>query len=896
MGLARIWPHGLLRCLVALDPAKKAGAKTRFFQDGEEHDAWAKTRCAEGWDVYGATAGYAGQKRTAANVGAVKAFWADLDCGEGRDYPDQSTALKALVEWHQSTGFPFPTILINSGYGLHAYWLLDAPVDPARWKATAERFKGYLAATGLRADPSRTADIASIMRYPGTINFKQGRQRPVTVIRSANETISIEEFERHLPVTGLPARAGAPLPMKSEFTVEVQYPPAEPGPILKNCAQVRQVAETRGKVSEPLWRAGLSVALRCVGGDDLIHAWSAGHPEYDPAETRAKAERTGGPATCAHFEGLNPMPCMECPKRGKLTSPILFGTLAPAAEAPPSRDLNDTVRLSEVGPFRVTDQGIRVGIRNEQNEVVEWEGVTRCPLWVRRVQESAAHTVGDNNTTAHVIEWVTSGGEHKEARLQAADLYEPKAFIRWCANQNLMSEIIDLKQLVIFMTGYIYEIIKRQQVQKFYDHLGWYKDGFVMGSVIVGPEGPRPARVQSTSPIAKLTPSGSAEEWGKAAAILGRPEYYAQAFPMLASFGSPLLNYLTHKNAAVLSLVGESGRGKSVSAQFALSIWGLPRHLFQPATATEKAVEVQIACNQHVPFLLDEISNLKPSRIGNFVLSVVNGSGRSSLTQGREFRDGGEWANVVMVTTNQAIKEFDPVDIADQHHQRILEVHVDTAIRGDHAEQLISAGNNNPGAAGMAYIQFVQQNAGAIPGMFEAAEKYLCTRFKLPSENRFCIWLLAASLVGGQLARQCGLIAFDPIKVVDIVAALHSGMAMGAPRDEIRFPNELAAWMASHRGDICFWPGHSKAPPVDIPRKVLARYDASRDVLIIPAAVLREFLHETGMSMTNLKKWLKANGVTTTAAALAPQLPPVWAHHVTLKKLGLKMNDGTQED
>ena len=60
----------------------------------------------------------------------------------------------------------------RSGNGLHVYWPLDRLLSPDEWRAGALRLKLACKAHGLNADESRTTDISSILRPPGTHNRK----------------------------------------------------------------------------------------------------------------------------------------------------------------------------------------------------------------------------------------------------------------------------------------------------------------------------------------------------------------------------------------------------------------------------------------------------------------------------------------------------------------------------------------------------------------------------------------------------------------------------------------------------------------------------------------------------------------------------------------------------
>lgn len=162
----------------------------RNFTPKEEATAaeMAKKLSDSGEEIYFAPAHYAtSENRTQSNAVGAHAFWIDIDCGEkkaaeGKGYADIGQARVALDAACRESGIPKPNILINSGNGIHAYWSLAEFVPKEKWQAFARKFKAILAKLGFRADPSRTADIASVLRIPGTQNHKYEPAKPVTVL------------------------------------------------------------------------------------------------------------------------------------------------------------------------------------------------------------------------------------------------------------------------------------------------------------------------------------------------------------------------------------------------------------------------------------------------------------------------------------------------------------------------------------------------------------------------------------------------------------------------------------------------------------------------------------------------------------------------------------------
>ena len=149
-----------------------------------------------GVDAYFACAEYkTTDSRTAANVSGAYAFWADIDCGEakaasGKGYLTEADALVAVKKFCTDAALPMPTHIVSSGSGLHIYWVLDSVTDRETWQMYAGKLKTITKALGFLADDSRTSDIASVLRIPGTLNFKYEPPKPVTQLQGIDTFIS----------------------------------------------------------------------------------------------------------------------------------------------------------------------------------------------------------------------------------------------------------------------------------------------------------------------------------------------------------------------------------------------------------------------------------------------------------------------------------------------------------------------------------------------------------------------------------------------------------------------------------------------------------------------------------------------------------------------------------
>lgn len=138
-----------------------------FTRDPGDIEAFCRRRDADGWGVYFGvcTRGDLRNERGAisgakTNVAECPALWVDIDCAKQGIGGDE--AIRAL----EFLPFP-PSIIVNSGGGLHAYWVLEEATDQFEAVEAACRQLAYV----LAGDTS-CAEVARILRLPGTANSK----------------------------------------------------------------------------------------------------------------------------------------------------------------------------------------------------------------------------------------------------------------------------------------------------------------------------------------------------------------------------------------------------------------------------------------------------------------------------------------------------------------------------------------------------------------------------------------------------------------------------------------------------------------------------------------------------------------------------------------------------
>lgn len=161
------------------------------------------------YEVYYGVLPRIGESGKAVDVPAAACLWCDIDGGMDGVEGAQALLDKAV----QSGRLPAPHFVVCSGGGLHVYWRLASPVALSD-DETRRRFKDLLKRLCLaiggdsysaHADTSR-ADVASILRVPGTFNRKREQvPRAVSLLPSAPTTPhTLTWWKAYLPALPAP--------------------------------------------------------------------------------------------------------------------------------------------------------------------------------------------------------------------------------------------------------------------------------------------------------------------------------------------------------------------------------------------------------------------------------------------------------------------------------------------------------------------------------------------------------------------------------------------------------------------------------------------------------------------------------------------------------------------
>lgn len=718
------------------------------------------------------------QVRTHKNVRALKSFWMDLDVEPGNEkkFGSQAEAIEALVDFCQSTNLPIPMV-ISSGGGVHIYWTLTDEIIPEAWKPTAEGLKLLCVKYGFRTDPACTSDSARVLRPVGTWNRKLATPTPVECVAKASAsdfgTIKLL-VDAALRASGIklpdPIR---PVEAKDEvlnqaFAVKRDFPLCSGHKVAEKCAQLRKMRDTRGNISEPHWYAGIQLLCHAVEGDALIHQWSNGYANYSAEETERKiAQIRGqalGPSLCTTFETRNPGGCDGCPFKGKISSPAQLGTEVQSAPAPVIQVevANVVTEVTLPPPPLPFTRGAGGGI------YIEEEGITHKIYEYDAFPTELAY---DEQLGYETMRWRHHLPQEgwKECVLQSSLLARPADFTAKLIDNHIQPLIKG--KFVMFADSYIRKLRADTKLRQLFKSQGWKKDEteFVLGDKLYRQDEIVQAGF-SHGVGGFLTPfssKGSLDKWRTLTSALDYPGFEAHAFMLLLAFAAPLVK-LAGIEGCTVNALGASGIGKSTMAQFMTSVYGTPKGSWVGRDDTELARMQRLGAHNSLPVYMDEATTIAPKALRDLIYAIPTGKNRTSMRQDYSARPGAEWCTIFITSANNSLQS--KLQLENQNPEaeglRLFEFQFPRiAAFGPVSKLVPEVIQDNFGVAGPAYINFLVKHRDEIKADLRRVLADAGTDFAMEDKERFWAWTVALALHGGALARQAGVIDFDPERI-----------------------------------------------------------------------------------------------------------------------------------
>ena len=705
--------------------------------------------------------------RKVTNVKSLSSFYLDLDCGVGKEYENQNEAFKDLKRFLKETGIPKP-MLINSGNGIHVYWVLTESVSYEEWYPVALGLKSMCTQHNLLADSSVPADAARVLRVPGTHNHKRGEKKPGGFFGTGEfREVNFIEFASLVGASSITP----PMKVDNEESAFVEAMKANSEYSFRNilaktvqgngCEQLKNIIENQQDISEPLWRAGLSIATFCNDSEKAVHKMSQGHPEYSKRLTEDKAKLIKGPYLCSSFAEQNIELCTNCKHWNKISSPIVLGKAIKRATSEQS-EIKGIPKYPKPY-FRGENGGVYVDFKTADGEM-EQKMIYQNDLYVvKRVMDVE---VGE----AIVMRLHLPQDGAREFTVPLTAVTSKEELRKHLSMQGIA--VLRMDEIMAYTTTWVTQLQAKSVAEQARRQFGWVGDdfeGFVLGSEEITPKEVKfnPPSTPTASLFPSFEPRGTLEDWKDTVNFYNRESFELHQFVVGTSFGSPLMSFSPVNCAALHIYSKESGVGKTTAMIAGASVWGNPEDLIMHERDTYNTKMNRGEIYHNLPMYMDELTNTSGKELSNLAYQLTGGKqrGRMSASSNVERHRGEAWKLLAVTTGNTSMVERISIIKAmpKAEAQRILEcrvskMHFETK---EETDIFSSCLQNNYGHAGKIYIRHVMENKEEVKKVIKQVQEKVDLKAGLTAENRFWSILVTCTLSGLILAKRCGLIDYD---------------------------------------------------------------------------------------------------------------------------------------
>lgn len=801
----------------ALRIIKKPDARNIIYTSIDELVEDAVQYSAAGWNVYYATVGLgAADNAKAENAVAKKEFYIDVDCGPDKPFKTKGDGMQALRQFCLDVHLPRPTI-IDSGNGVHAHWLFAQAVPVHEWKEAAESLKALCASKNFYVDSDCTADIVRVLRIPDTVNTKGNH----TVKQLTGNKLHLFEDLREIINASLPQDAN--LFKKARALTQSAGGVSEVAKLIasnktskfetiwvksvkgEGCAQIKHAIENADSLSEPIWRASLSIAQYCEDRDWAIHELSKDHPGYDAQETEQKAALIKGPYTCETFQGSDTASlCAGCPHAGKITSPIQLG--AEFKEAAPE-DNKVTVGKQEFeipsypNPFfRGAHGGIYMYVKTQDDEGGR-RGEMIYPHDLYAYKRMRDPQLGD-------VVWLRHHMPNNDTR----DFCLPQSCIGALdkLREGVSKEGVTifhnkhLQSLQLFLALQIQELQFKEKANDMRTRFGWTQENtFVIGNREYTRDGVRftPIAKSLEDLVRHLTPKGTPEAWKSVIAQYENEAFDMHAFGVLCGFGSVLMKLSPESGGVVNFYSKKSGTGKTTILRAANSIFGDPMGLMKDARDTQLTKVHRMGVMNGMINTLDEMTNTHPEEVSNLLYGCTQGRGRDRMQSNAnaERHNSITWDAASLWSGNTSIEDCLSLIKVDPQGElaRVIEIHLLTPVPSDvlETQKIFNSLNDNYGHAGDVFMRYVIPHLEEVTQIWEKTRDKIYSMHTWTQTERYKLNVVICAMAAGVITNALGLTNFNLGRITKKIADRVQSAAEDLRNNSVKATETIAAFV-----------------------------------------------------------------------------------------------------
>ena len=894
-------PRQGVYCVTGINPSNKK-ANNRFAETLDEALNIVEKLKEQQQNVYVALGTFDGYSRKAENCLFYRTFFIDLDCGVEKaeveeGYLTKEDAIHALEGFVENNDMP-PPVVVDSGTGIHAYWMLDEDVPIADYLPYAEKWKS-LVLDQLLADPSVMADAARIMRCPDTLNYKTDPPSPSKVLSEEINEYSFAAFKEFLGEVelsekdilakvskGLDEETRRMLGMDNYvYTFEELALKSLEG---RGCGQIQYMLENPQTVPRDQWAAGLTVAVKCADGETAIHKMSEDYEGYDYNETEKTAHSFDGTRTCDWFAANYPAQCEGCQYRGRIKAPILLGREFKAAASANKEDaVWETPSAEKVPLFpeflRPYIRGVNGGIYAESAPKTDKKGNTTQDdpvLILTHDLYPIRRLYSPLDGECLMMRLLLPNDAPREFLLPMKNVYSQEEFKRAMASNGVIYRPAHLPLLTDYIVKWDQYMINYGKADIMRMQMGWTEDpisehwdkrSFVLGNREITHTGE--VINAPMSPFVKglsrhLIPVGSYEKWKTAANMLNQPGLEPHAFGMLCGFGSPLMCYTSTSGVSVC-FTGRSGNAKTGAMYAGLSVYGNPKDL-SVFEATENALTQRYLGLHNLMFGLDEVGNKEPKAVSQTIHKVSHGKAKirmqASVNAEREHEMVASL--ICMLTSNEALyNRLEELKASpDGEAARLVEFIIGKPSilegegGGEMGRQIFDTFRTNFGHAIVPFIQHLYKLGDTwIRERMEYWRAKFIADFGEDNSYRFYENLILSTFTSGDIANDAGIVSFDLERIYkDIVGRMLFIRKNIITVNKIDFPSILGDFILQNLPNtLVIRDGHMTYEPRG---QLVARSVSDDNLYQVSKTKFKQYLRERRINEAEFEHDMKERG------------------------------------
>jgi hypothetical protein len=639
--------------------------------------------------------GSAGRDQDIQQIGCI---WADLD------YKHAKGGAIEVVE--RIRDFPLrPSVVINSGYGRHVYFVFHQPLrdrdgNLPLWKELITGLRDTLQGDSV-INPSR------VMRLPGTLNIKESQ--PILCETSEEFSswarYSVDEVRRaikraHDAAREIAGRIGSQSPLDESqiLTLDQLRERGISDEIIKEIITGERTLRTginAGRSDDESGRDFWIAVILCEKGlsDDEIASIFYSHPNGCGSKV---AQRKHG----SKYLELTLRNARERYNE-KLRHGYRNGHDAEDDLGSSEATLPPGYSFSANGSIWYNPP-VLDGETKPQKPVK----VADSDIYISEIQENI-----DTGQISVTVSYCYIG-QRRSTTISRSHMADSRQLVAALAGEGAPVTSNNARLVIAFLAAYEHTFASQIPKKKVTNRFGRGRAGghfFLPGlrsDVEFAPSGPGDASLYR----AYASRRGTLSAWVDLMRALASETLMIPQVAVLTSFVPPLQSKLQIPNF-ILDINGNTTTGKSTSLKLAASVFGNPndKHpdsLILQWTNTKVAIEQIASMCGDLPVYLDDAQHCSDDLKKSVIYMIANGRGKGRGARGGGIRETPTWRTVALSTSEEPLHESSPHEGA---RGRLLPVggltppfHANT---GTFVQSLESAIISNHGHAGEAYIR-----------------------------------------------------------------------------------------------------------------------------------------------------------------------------------------------